>query len=261
MTSNLERNVCYSPQTALCVLQAQGIHIGLSANTDICVYPLAHVFPLNALLEETIRFFLVRGELFGDRRVGFQMQNDHGEFIFFILNLSEWQEAVAKDIREQVSAWLKEQENSQANPEAIVKHVIDTPELADKFRRLYKKGEAVLLGMDADQALIDKLTPLVTRAYALDIPVNFIPPEDSVYRDVHVVQDALTLLQSGSVHREIPLQDIFKTHQAACSRALAHHEKNMQTCKTALRDLARYSKNISISTNKEPEKAEVEHLH
>ncbi len=242
MTTQEITATTYAPETALMILQNYGVSIGLSPNTDIYVYPLAHVFPVNSLLEDTIRYFLLKGDAKTDRRVGFQMQSDAGEFFFLMLNLSEWQDEVATDIRKQLDAWIKEQgEDKGVAQDEVIKYILSLPELAEKFRHLYAKGEAVVVGMDVDEALVEKLKPLVTRAYSLEISLNFLPPENGEYRDVHVVQDALTLLRSGEVKREIPSVDVFNAHRSMCKRALQVHETNLQACEKALRNLNQYT--------------------
>ncbi|PHQ79787.1 MAG: hypothetical protein COB66_06155 [Coxiella sp. (in: Bacteria)] len=232
----------YAPETALLILQTHGINIGLSASANVYVYPLAHVFPVNTFLEDSIRYFLARGTAATERRIGFQMQNGSGEFFFLLLNLSDWQETVAADIHQQLNELVKQNKNDEIiDDNQRVKQILTNSALAEKFRHLYGKAEALALGIESDQGLVDKLTPLITRAYALEIPLNFLPAEHSAFRDVHVVQDALTLLRTGEVRRDIPSIDIFNTHRDICKRALQVHEANLQASEKALRNLNHYT--------------------
>lgn len=228
----------YNPENVVGIFEAYGITVGMqptlssdhTGGYDVCVYPLAHVFPVTALLEETIRYALMRGAGARDRRIGFVMQHDTGEMFVLAIELSDWQSGIMKRIKKILANDISSDDSVQGEEpkthtlKEITDRLIKDDELRQACRELYQQGRAVILGLKEDQALVEKLKPLFLNAYDLEMPLQFVPAEHEAYRDVHVVQDAITLLKEGVVKREIPTEAYRQAHQAACEKAMQYHE-------------------------------------
>jgi hypothetical protein len=231
----------YTPEIALTVLRTYGISVGpqetLSADEtgkiDIYIYPLAQVFPVQSFLEDTIQYLLLRKNQARDRRLGLFLQEDNGRWFMLLLNMGDFQEAFAKDLREEL--------NSKGfYSSKDVKAILADPFLAEKCRHLYAKVEPMILGAQLEKPVLDKLGKLLTTAYGIEMNLATLPVEHPDYREVHLVQDALTLLKSGKVIRAIPTLDIFYAHQKVCQQAYRVYEDQAQQYQKVMRAFAEY---------------------
>ena len=238
LENNPVKQAFYTPEMMLLILQNYGLSVGPRAllstdetnERDIYIYPMAHVFPINSFLEDTISYFLARGEAAKARRIGFFIQNTDGKLFLLSLDLSDWRADKANEIRQELI------DKNYKDTKAILE---DKP-LAEKFRHLYGKAEVIILGLAPDAELVEKLKPLILRAYALEMQLNFVPVENEQYRDVHLVQDILSVLRTGKIARGIPAMDICHQHRDLCKQALRVYEDQYHAHQKVMRGLEAY---------------------
>jgi hypothetical protein len=239
--------VSYTPDMILLILQTYGIIAGVrpissvddSGKKDIYLTPLLATFPASALLEDLIAYFLVRGKGAGDRRVGFFVQSAENKLFVLSLELTGWKPDLAEEIR---------QELAEKKPTDL-KIILEDTGLIDKFRQLYTKAEAVIIGLDSDKSLVEKIEPLIANAYSFDIPINFIPVENEQYRDVYLVQDIASMLKTGRIVRRTPAQDLFYQQRDLCKQTLRVAEDQFHAYEKIMRGLEAYAKNFQNSTD------------
>lgn len=237
--TNKNTPVSYDMETIAVLLQLYGIAMppnyanDESGEVDVAFYPYANVFPVNSFLEDALRYILARKTAVRNRRIGFLMQDDQTQWFILILNIEDVQTDLLHSVCDSLS------DKNLSNPEEI-KALLGDSNLVEKIRHLYGSVQPLILGIEPDKALMEKIGQLLTRAYALEMTLKAIPPENEQYRDVHLVQDAFTLLVSGKLQREIASYDLFSAQQKAARQALRLAEDRLALMQKSLYTLKEY---------------------
>lgn len=130
------------------------------------IYQPATQFPQNSLIRDTIDYFKrVRGKI-KDRRVGVLLYSVDKHLFCCILNLIEPNTVLAQTLKSRIS--------SDANTDTILKD----GGLVQSLRKLYKKCECVIVGINpqTDKPIVQQVGQLIANAYAIEaMPLHWVP--------------------------------------------------------------------------------------